>query len=69
MLYTIVDLNDVFRSNDKIDRCCRSSNPYDYIRTGYFLDNAALYGGYNNVSYNCNIPKYIPSNRLDIANK
>lgn len=69
MLYTIADLNDVFHTDNKWERCCRSSNPYDYIRAGYYLDNAALFGGYNNVSYNWSVPKHISGNRLDIANK
>ena len=53
MLYTIVSIDDVLNQNlcVKCDGCERSSNPFDYIRTGYFIDNAALFGGSNNVSF------------------
>lgn len=69
MLYTIADLNDVFYQEHNRIQCRRSSNPYDYIRTGYYLDNAALFGGTNNVSYNCNFPSNSSGNRLDISNQ
>ena len=53
MLYTIVSIDDVLNQNlcVKCDERERSSNPFDYIRTGYFIDNAALFGGSNNVSF------------------
>lgn len=70
MLYTVVDFNDVFGNmNSHSDYSNRSSNPYSYIRCGYFLDNASLYGGHNNVNYNFNYPKHITSNMLGIPNK
>lgn len=69
MLYTVVDLNSVFDDNKRRFECVRSSNPYDYIRTGYYLDNASLFGGNNNVSFNCNFPGNTARNFLDITNK
>lgn len=69
MLYTVVDLNSVFYDNNRRFECVRSSNPYDYIRTGYYLDNASLFGGNNHVSFNCNIPSNTARDCLDITNK
>jgi hypothetical protein len=69
MLYTIADLNEVFYEKQICSSKCRSSNPFDYIRNGYFLDNGALFGGYNNVSYKNNISSNFTSNLLDITNK
>ncbi len=43
MIYTIVSLDDVFYVKDNATaavNCVRSSNPYDYIRDGFYLDNA-----------------------------
>ena len=59
MLYTIVSLADVFGKYEKTEQKSRSTNPYDYIRAGYYLDNAALFGGENNVNYNCDISGHI----------
>ena len=55
MLHTIINLDDVFYNeksyiNSKNER---SSNPYDYIRAGWFVDNSALFEGVNNVNINC----------------
>ncbi|MFR5876563.1 MAG: hypothetical protein ACLUFN_08740 [Eubacterium sp.] len=69
MLYTIADLNDVFHTDTKVVQCRRSSNPYDYIRTGYYIDNAALYGGSNNVNLNCNHPGSASGTVMDITDK
>ena len=41
-----------------------STNPYDYIRAGYYLDNAVLFGGRNNVNYKCDFKRYSSGNRL-----
>lgn len=63
MLHTIVDFNDVFctaaQANFSLSNSVRSSNPYDYVRRGYYLDNGLLFGGQNNVNYNC----FISGNR------
>ena len=71
MLYTIVSIDDVLNQNIcvKCDGCERSSNPFNYIRTGYFIDNAALFGGSNNVSLKCNIPGNSACSRVDFADK
>ena len=69
MLYTIVDFNDVFTENRLDNPSPRSTNPYDYIRTGYYLDNAKYFGGHNNVNYNLDISGNIPSNLPYIPNK
>ena len=74
MLYTIANLDDVLsKSNDcsksNAVNCFRSSNPYDYLRLGYFVDNAALYGGKNNVSYNCNFSGNSSGFLPDFTNK
>ena len=67
VLYTIADPYEFFSSpvqNSVVPRPARSSNPYDYIRAGYYLDNAALFGGNNNVSFNFNIPSNISVDNL-----
>ena len=54
MLHTIIDYNDIFCENRIINNTAAfSTNPYDYIRKGYFLDIPSPLGGYNNVSINC----------------
>lgn len=70
MLYTIADLNEVlYNRSDTECRVCRSSNPYDYIRYGYYLDNGALFGGYNNVDYKNNYSGNSTGFKLDSANQ
>lgn len=69
MLYTVVDVNDVFYKNEMIISKPRSTNPYDYIRTGYYLDNAQFFGGKNNVDFNCNISGTISSGVPNFSNK
>ena len=66
MLYTIVSLSDVFYKYEERKRQTRSSNPYDYLRSGYYLDNAALFGGKNDVNYNCDISSHFSGNNLYI---
>ena len=48
MLYTVVNINDVLADYGQAGCNVRSgfcsSNPYDYIRAGYYLDNAVLFG-------------------------
>ncbi|MDE6413448.1 MAG: hypothetical protein K2K42_06150 [Eubacterium sp.] len=48
--------------------CIRSSNPYDYLRNGYFIDNASMFGGKNIVDYNSNISSYRTSFNIHISN-
>lgn len=70
MLFTVVDMLDVFCDDKKSYKAqYRSSNPYDYIRRGYYLDNGALFGGQNNVNFNCDYSSIATSNMLDITDK
>ncbi|MDD6604123.1 MAG: hypothetical protein PUE73_07340 [Eubacteriales bacterium] len=68
ILHTIVNPVDVYYplGDCSTGNSVRSSNPYDYIRGGYYLDNATLFGGSNNVNLNCNFSGNIPSNHLGI---
>lgn len=52
MLHTIINEADVFYDWSLGHTCAyRSSNPYDYLHFGYFIDNAHLFGGKDNVLY------------------
>ena len=64
MIWSIVNEADIFYLPQSIcqNDVARSSDPYSYIRTGYHLDNADLFGGSNNVDFNINIS----SNRAGI---
>lgn len=57
MIWSVISENDIFYSPQSIcqNSVMRSSDPYSYIRTGYHLDNADLFGGINNVDFNINI--------------
>ena len=57
MLWSIINEADIFYSSKSIcqNNTVRSSNPYSYIRTGYHLDNAYLFGGIDDVDFNSNI--------------
>ncbi|MCD7872246.1 MAG: hypothetical protein LUG21_02890 [Clostridiales bacterium] len=56
MIWSIISENDIlsgaFSENSCASRPARSSNPYDYIRCGYYLDKASMFGGKDVVSYN-----------------
>ena len=54
MLHTIINLDDVFydERNYAFSEKSRSSNPYDYIRAGWFVDNADMFRGVYNVNFN-----------------
>lgn len=69
MLYTIISLDDVFYSENDISAMKneRSSNPYDYIRAGWFLDNRVLFEGVNNVSLNSNFASRISGYNIHIS--
>lgn len=57
MLYTIIAVDDVLADSNSYNNFAvapRSTNPYDYIRTGYFLDVPDIHGGHNCVNCNCN---------------
>lgn len=67
MIFSIVSENDIFYTPHPVSNNQRSSNPYDYIRRGYFLDNASLFGGKNYVDFNSYIPGNRTGSHLDIA--
>lgn len=56
MLWSVVNEQDIFYNKSNFSACnsIRSSNPYDYVRSGYFVDNASMFGGKNLVNLNCN---------------
>lgn len=57
MLYTIIAVDDVLADSNSYNNFAvapRSTNPYDYIRSGYFLDVPDIHGGHNCVNCNCN---------------
>lgn len=71
MIYSIVSLEDIFYTPDNFSCCSnsvRSSNPYDYIRRGYYLDNASLFGGKNYVDFESYFSGDRTSNSLDNTN-
>ncbi|MGN1420726.1 MAG: hypothetical protein ACI4XC_04355 [Eubacterium sp.] len=70
MLWTIINEQDIFYSptvSANTTNSVRSSNPYDYIRNGYYLDNGSLFGGKDNVGYKINISGDVPSADVDIS--
>lgn len=66
MIYSIISENDIFYTPASAVNSIRSSNPYDYIRRGYYLDNASLFGGKDYVDFNCNFPGNRTSANMDI---
>lgn len=71
MIYSIVSLNDIFYSQSgraAAVNSVRSSNPYDYIRDGFYLDNA-MNGGEDYVRFNGNFSSYRTSNSLGASYK
>ncbi len=47
MFWSIINENDILFDEKSIEatNTVRSSNPYDYLRKGYFVDNASMFGG------------------------
>lgn len=71
MIYSVVSLDDIFYTEShapSVVNTARSSNPYDYIRDGYYLDNA-MNGGENYVRFNGNFSSYRTSNSLGASDK
>lgn len=71
MIYSIVSLDDIFHVKNNASaaiNAARSSNPYDYIRDGYYLDNA-MNGGEDYVRFNGNFSSYRTSNSMGAADK
>lgn len=61
MIWSVVCEGEIFASNSQPaadNGASRSSNPYDYLRCGYFLDNASLFGGKNFVDFNSDISSH-----------
>lgn len=70
MLYTIVGLDDIFYDKNKIvDNAVRSTNPYDYIRQGCYLDLPDVNGGCNRVSVNCDFSGIVSGDMQNFADK
>lgn len=71
MLYTIISFDDIYYNfeNKKTGGSASSSNPYDYIRYGYFVDNASLFGGIDNVSFNCDNTGNITGGNVGLSRK
>lgn len=70
MIWSVVSDNDIFfnfQNAAAVVRKGRSSNPYDYIRCGFSLDNAAMFGGKNIVDYNSDISGNKPSVDLSFS--
>lgn len=55
MFWSIINENDILFDEKTIEavNSVRSSNPFDYLRKGYFVDNASMFGGKNFVNFNC----------------
>ena len=70
MFWSIISEADVMFDNASIRATdsVRSSNPYDYVRKGYYVDNASMFGGKNFVDYNSNFSGYRTGSDLYPAN-
>lgn len=57
MFWSIISEADVMFNEGSINavNSLRSSNPYDYLRKGYFIENASMFGGKDFVDFNSNI--------------
>ena len=70
MLYTVVNTDYVLYGGTKnADNNKRSTNPYDYIRGGWFLDNSVMYRGVNNVNLNSDFSSHISGNNIHLSDK
>ena len=56
MFWSIISEADVMFNENTINavNSLRSSNPYDFLRKGYFIDNASMFGGKDIVDFNSN---------------
>lgn len=69
MIWSVIADSDIFYSTENAfpagSVCCpRSSNPFDYVRRGYTIDNASMFGGKDIVDYNSDIPGNRPGVNL-----
>lgn len=70
MLHTIVSLDDVFYDEKiNVNNSVRSTNPFDYIRRGSYIDLPNIYGGYDCVSINSNISGSVSGNMQNTSYK
>ncbi|MCI9642413.1 MAG: hypothetical protein HFJ98_06455 [Eubacterium sp.] len=69
MFWSIINENDILFDEKSIEatNTVRSSNPYDYLRKGYFVDNASMFGGENIVDYNSCFSSYRTSLNIHIS--
>ncbi len=70
MLYSIIGYDDIFMNdNNRKFTLPASSNPYDYIRMGYFLDVPNINGGHRCVNFNCDFSGAFSSDLYNTADK
>lgn len=69
MFWSIISEADVIfdEKTIKAQNSLRSSNPYDYLRRGYYVDNASMFGGKNFVDFNSDFSSYRTSPDIHIA--
>ena len=65
MIWSVIADSDIFYSAENASPagsvCCpRSSNPFDYVRRGYTIDKASMFGGKDIVDYTTNFPGIRP---------
>ena len=60
MFWSIISEADIIFDEKMIraENSLRSSNPYDYLRKGYYVDNASMFGGKDFVDLNSYISGY-----------
>lgn len=70
MIWSVVSEGDIVGVQNAVssNNTSRSSNPFDYLCPGYYLDNASMYGGKNFVNFNSDISGYRTSNSLYSSN-
>lgn len=70
MIWSVICEGDISASQNAVasNNSMRSSNPYDYLCPGYYLDNASMYGGKNFVSFNSDISGYRTSVGIHSSN-
>lgn len=69
MIWSVIAQSDIFYNAENVNvvssNCCpRSSNPFDYVRRGYSVDNASMFGGKDIVDFNSDIPGNRPGVNL-----
>ncbi|MCH5317188.1 MAG: hypothetical protein J1E05_04370 [Eubacterium sp.] len=69
MFWSIISEADVIFDEKTIraENSLRSSNPYDYLRKGYYVDNASMFGGKDFVNFNSDNSGYWTSPDLYTA--